>query len=317
MRIFSILVIQGAFPRTLRAGAPLGSRSTPCQIFAFRFYHNIRKNTNPNPAEGPARAAVSAASNGSRRTAPVHQSRRVRGAGRKNYVFRFQYFFSTWAKYVTTDDAVVVYWAYPEGTDENTEFHLVHYVGLDRNSNTDLGTGQYTTFSLGAGIQVEQAALMKKAGASDEEILKFLRSFTDRVAVYFAVDDLMHLKRGGRLSGFAAVAGTMLGLKPVLTFNEEGGLSVLTKQSGRRKAISYLAGKVIEELRDEDTYPVYVVDADCPEDGDRLRDLILEKRPRANVIRQIVGPVIGAHCGPGTLGVIFVADRRPIPLKKD
>ena len=110
---------------------------------------------------------------------------------------------------------------------------------------------------------------------------------------------------------------TMLGLKPLLTFNEEGGLSVLTKQSGRRKAISYLAGKVIEELRDEDTYPVYVVDADCPEDGDRLRDLILEKRPRANVIRQIVGPVIGAHCGPGTLGVIFVADRRPIPLKKD
>ena len=173
------------------------------------------------------------------------------------------------------------------------------------------------SISLGAGIQVEQAALMKKAGASDEEILKFLRSFTDRVAVYFAVDDLMHLKRGGRLSGFAAVAGTMLGLKPVLTFNEEGGLSVLTKQSGRRKAISYLAGKVIEELRDEDTYPVYVVDADCPEEGDRLRDLILEKRPRANVIRQIVGPVIGAHCGPGTLGVIFVADRRPIPLKKD
>ena len=173
------------------------------------------------------------------------------------------------------------------------------------------------SISLGAGIQVEQAALMKKAGASDEEILKFLRSFTDRVAVYFAVDDLMHLKRGGRLSGFAAVAGTMLGLKPVLTFNEEGGLSVLTKQSGRRKTISYLAGKVIEELRDEDTYPVYVVDADCPEDGDRLRDLILEKRPRANVIRQIVGPVIGAHCGPGTLGVIFVADRRPIPLKKD
>ena len=173
------------------------------------------------------------------------------------------------------------------------------------------------SISLGAGIQVEQAALMKKAGASDEEILKFLRSFTDRVAVYFAVDDLMHLKRGGRLSGFAAVAGTMLGLKPVLTFNEEGGLSVLTKQSGRRKAISYLAGKVIEELRDEDSYPVYVVDADCPEDGDRLRDLILEKRPRANVIRQIVGPVIGAHCGPGTLGVIFVADRRPIPLKKD
>lgn len=171
--------------------------------------------------------------------------------------------------------------------------------------------------SLGAGIQVEQAALMKKAGASDEEILTFLKEFTDRVAVYFVVDDLMHLKRGGRLSGFAAVAGTLLSLKPVLTFNEEGGLSVLTKVGGRKKAISTLAAHVIDELRDEDKYPVYIVDADCKEDGDRLRDLILEKRPNANIVRQIVGPVIGSHCGPGTLGVIFVADRRPIPLKKD
>ncbi len=171
--------------------------------------------------------------------------------------------------------------------------------------------------SLGAGIQVEQAALMKKAGASDEEILTFLKEFTERVAVYFVVDDLMHLKRGGRLSGFAAVAGTLLSLKPVLTFNEEGGLSVLTKVGGRKKAISTLAAHVIDELRDEDKYPVYIVDADCKEDGDRLRDLILEKRPNANIVRQIVGPVIGSHCGPGTLGVIFVADRRPIPLKKD
>lgn len=171
--------------------------------------------------------------------------------------------------------------------------------------------------SLGAGIQVEQAALMKKAGASDEEILAFLKEFTDRVAVYFVVDDLMHLKRGGRLSGFAAVAGTLLSLKPVLTFNEEGGLSVLTKVGGRKKAISTLAAHVVEELRDADKYSVYIVDADCKEDGDRLRDLILEKRPEAQIVRQIVGPVIGSHCGPGTLGVIFVADRRPIPLKKD
>lgn len=172
------------------------------------------------------------------------------------------------------------------------------------------------SISLGAGIQAEQAALMKQNGASDEEILAFLENFTNRVAVYFVVDDLMHLKRGGRCSGVAAVAGTLLGLKPMLTFNEEGGLSVITKISGRRKAISTLANKVAEELRDADKYSVYVVDADCKEEGDRLRDLILEKRPEAKVVRQIVGPVIGAHCGPGTLGVIFVAEKRPIPLKK-
>lgn len=69
-------------------------------------------------------------------------------------------------------------------------------------------------------------------------------------------------------------------------------------------------------MTDEDKYAVYVVDADCKEEGDKLRDMILEKRPNANVVRQIVGPVIGSHCGPGTLGVIFVAQKRPIPLKQ-
>ena len=172
------------------------------------------------------------------------------------------------------------------------------------------------SISLGAGIQAEQAAILKQNGASDEEILAFLEDFTNRVAVYFVVDDLVHLKRGGRCSGLAAVAGTLLGLKPMLTFNEEGGLSVITKLGGRKKAITTLANKVIDELTDEDKYSVYVVDADCKEEGDKLRDLILAKRPNANIVRQIVGPVIGSHCGPGTLGVIFVAAKRPIPLKK-
>ena len=169
------------------------------------------------------------------------------------------------------------------------------------------------SISLGTGIQVEAAARRKAEGASDEEILAFLSAFTDRVCVYFTVDDLMHLKRGGRCSGLAAVAGTVLGLKPMLSVGADGGLAVLSKISGRKKAIRTLAEKVVSELTDE-SYPVYVVDADCPEEGDKLRDLILEKRPGANVVRQIVGPVIGSHCGPGTLGVIFIGDKRPVPL---
>lgn len=171
------------------------------------------------------------------------------------------------------------------------------------------------SISLGTGIQVEAAARRKAEGASDEEIFAFLSAFTDRVCVYFTVDDLMHLKRGGRCSGLAAVAGTVLGLKPMLSVGADGGLAVLSKISGRKKAIRTLAEKVVSELTDE-SYPVYVVDADCPEEGDKLRDLILEKRPGANVVRQIVGPVIGSHCGPGTLGVIFIGDKRPVPLAR-
>ena len=163
--------------------------------------------------------------------------------------------------------------------------------------------------SLGAGIQAEEAAKRKQAGATDEELLAFLEEFSKKIHVYFTVDDLMHLKRGGRCSGLAAVAGTILGLKPMLTVDAEGKLSVIGKISGRKKAIRTLADRVITELTDPGC-AVYVVDADCPEEGDKLRDLILEKRPEAKIVRQIVGPVIGSHCGPGTLGVIFVGDAR-------
>lgn len=168
--------------------------------------------------------------------------------------------------------------------------------------------------SLGAGLQVEAAARLKNAGASDEELLAFLTSFRDRLGCYFVVDDLMHLKRGGRLSAAAAVAGTVLGLKPILTFNEEGGLSVYEKAMGGKKAMRMLADHCVKEMAAPE-YPVYVLDADCEEAGDRLAALIRERRPEAEIRRQTVGPVIGTHCGPGTLAVLFIGEKRPIPLK--
>ncbi len=170
------------------------------------------------------------------------------------------------------------------------------------------------SISLGAGIQVEAAAEMKKKGASDDEILAFLKDFTNCSAMYFVVDDLMHLKRGGRLSATSAVAGTLLKIKPVLTMNAEGGLNVLEKVVGLKKAIRELAGKVAKDLTGTE-YSVYVLDADCKEEGDELAELIKKRRPEAKIVRQTIGPVIGTHCGPGTLGVIFIADKRPIPLE--
>ncbi|MDE7214623.1 MAG: DegV family protein [Clostridia bacterium] len=169
---------------------------------------------------------------------------------------------------------------------------------------------------LGAGIQVAAAAELKQNGASDEEILAFLKDFTNRVAIYFVVDDLMHLKRGGRLSAGAAVAGTLLSIKPMLTVNEKGGLNVLEKVMGRKKAVRALADKVVKGLTGTE-YNVYVLDADCKEDGDELAEKIKAARPDAKIVRQTVGPVIGSHCGPDTLGVIFIANERPVKLKVD
>lgn len=171
------------------------------------------------------------------------------------------------------------------------------------------------SISLGAGIQVEAAAKMKLDGASDEEIIGFLKDLTNRVGLYFMVDDLMHLKRGGRLSAVSAVAGTILGIKPILTVNERGGLAVYEKVVGRKKGIKQLANKVIEQLTGTE-YSVYVIDADCKKEGDELAALIKAGREDAKIVRQTIGPVIGSHCGPDTLGVIFIADKRPIALEK-
>ena len=169
--------------------------------------------------------------------------------------------------------------------------------------------------SLGAGLMVEAAAELKKKGGSDEEIIALLTELRDRLCCYFIVDDLMHLKRGGRLSATAAVAGTMLNLKPMLSFNEEGGLGVYDKIIGRKKAIRKLVEKVEAELTGTE-YKVYVIDADCKEDGDALASLVKEHRPDAQVVRQTIGPVIGSHCGPDTLAVLFFGEKRPIPLVK-
>lgn len=169
------------------------------------------------------------------------------------------------------------------------------------------------SISLGAGIQVEEAGRLKKEGKTDEEILAHLRDFTNRSAMYFVVDDLMHLKRGGRLTAAAAFAGTVLGIKPILTVDKNGALAVYEKQMGKKKALRSLADKVI--LGAKDGHTVYIIQADCIEDAELVEKLILEKRPNLTICKQIVGPVVGCHCGQGTVGVIFVADERPIPLE--
>ena len=167
---------------------------------------------------------------------------------------------------------------------------------------------------LGAGIQMQYAAELKSKGATDEEIISALGDFTNKVAMYFVVDDLMHLKRGGRLVGFAAFAGTLLNLKPLLTTDEHGGLTVIAKKTGKKAAMHMLADKVATELTGTD-FAVYVVDADCPDDGDALAEQVKKLRPDAMVKRLAIGPIVASHCGPGTVGVIFVANERPIAIK--
>ncbi len=170
--------------------------------------------------------------------------------------------------------------------------------------------------SLASGMQVKYAAELWKKGATDEELLAFLNDFTHHVNCFIAVDSLMHLYRGGRLSKAGMIAGSILGVKPILTFNEKGGLSVIKKINGRKAVARFLAQEVIEHARKTEEYEIFVLDADDKENGDRVYELIKQELPNAKIVRQPVGPVIGTHCGPGTVAVTYYADKRTIELAK-
>lgn len=159
---------------------------------------------------------------------------------------------------------------------------------------------------LGAGLLAIEACKLHNAGASDEEVVAFLTEMKEKIAVYFYVDSLQYLKRGGRISGAAAVFGSLLNIKPILTVTKEGKLEKLTTVKGTKKAIDFMLNKFNEEYGDNDKYETFVIDADNKEIADDFAEKIRLTGKNVSLRRIAIGPVIGAHAGPGTIGVIFV-----------
>ena len=159
---------------------------------------------------------------------------------------------------------------------------------------------------LGAGIQVIEACKLHNNGASDEEVVEFLKNFSEKVGIYFFVENLKYLRRGGRISAASAVMGTLLNIKPILTVTGEGKLEKLTTVKGNKKAIDFLYEKFNKEYLNDDKYDIYIVDADNKTAGDELAERIRTSGKNVSIRRLDVGPVIGAHAGPGTVGCVFI-----------
>ena len=167
------------------------------------------------------------------------------------------------------------------------------------------------SISLGAGIVAYEAAIMHKRGATDDEIINFVEKFREEVTCYFIVDDLMHLKRGGRISSTSAVFGTLLGIKPVLCVDNDGRIVSVDKVNGRKKSILELVNKFKSLGENVADYPIGIMHADCEEDALFLKSKIEEIVGKdAQIWLQPVGPTVGTHCGPNTLGIAFHAKRR-------
>ena len=165
--------------------------------------------------------------------------------------------------------------------------------------------------SVGQGLIVYYAAKMRLEGKSLNEVEQWTRSSRLNLAHWFTVDDLMFLFRGGRVSRTAAFAGSLLNIKPVLHVDNDGLLIPVEKTRGRKKSIQAL----VKHMEETVTQPIEnqligISHGDCIEDVEYLKKLITEKFGVTKYLVNYVDPVIGAHSGPGTLALFFLASHR-------
>lgn len=164
--------------------------------------------------------------------------------------------------------------------------------------------------SMGQGLIVYLAAKKQQAGASIEEVRDWVETNKMSVAHWVTVDDLQHLKRGGRISATTAVVGTMLKIKPIIHVDDEGKLISVEKARGRKAALNMLVDKMGETAIDIAQQEVFISHGDCLADAEYVAAKIKDRFGVKEVYINHIGPVIGAHAGPGTVAVFWLATKR-------
>lgn len=162
----------------------------------------------------------------------------------------------------------------------------------------------------GNGLLALKAAKLSKDGVDCREAAKILDEAVPHACQYFTVDDLNFLKNTGRVSGVTAQIGTILNIKPILFGDSTGHIISCNKVRGRKNAIAAVAQKYAEKRMDTEDKRVFISHGDCIEDAEKLRDLVAEISPEAEIIITQHEPFSGAHVGPGMLGLFFWGKER-------
>lgn len=164
--------------------------------------------------------------------------------------------------------------------------------------------------SMGEGLLVYLACEKRDAGMGIEQLAQWVTENRNRMAHWFTVDDLNHLKRGGRVSGAAAFFGTMLSIKPVLHVDNEGHLIPMEKVRGRKASLDALVEHMAKTAVNPAEQTIFISHGDCPADCQYVADAVKRRfKPKAIYINTI-GPVIGTHSGPGTVALFFMAENK-------
>ena len=164
--------------------------------------------------------------------------------------------------------------------------------------------------SLGQGLLIYYAAVMREQGAPIEEVYHFVEDNKLHICHQFTVDDLFFLKGGGRVSAATAIVGSMLGVKPVLHVDNEGRLINIGKARGRKQSILAMFQKMKNTALMDQYNTVFITHGDCIEDARFLANMVEEEFHPDKIVINDVGPVIGAHSGPGTLALFYYGTER-------
>lgn len=164
--------------------------------------------------------------------------------------------------------------------------------------------------SMGQGLLVHKALLLKEAGHSMQEVSDWVEQNKLKVCHQFTVDDLFHLHRGGRVSKASAVLGTLINVKPILHVNNEGKLIPIQKIRGRKKALTALVDQMAERFFPDQNDIIFISDGDCKEDAEYVKNLITERFGITNFLMNYISPTIGTHSGPATVALFFMGKER-------
>ena len=164
--------------------------------------------------------------------------------------------------------------------------------------------------SLGQGLLVYLCVQEKRKGKTIDQVRAFAEEIKGKVCHWFTVDDLNHLKRGGRVSAAAALFGTMLSIKPVLHVDDTGHLVPVSKTRGRKASLLALVDRMAESVIDPAGQTIFISHGDCEADANFVADEVRRRFGVRDIHINYVGPVIGNHSGPGTLALFFLGSHR-------
>lgn len=164
--------------------------------------------------------------------------------------------------------------------------------------------------SLGEGLFVDLCHEKKEAGMTIDELRDYAESLKLHICHWFTVNDLMFLKRGGRVSAATAIVGSVLSIKPVMHMDNEGHLIKVDVARGRKASLRALVAKMEKLATDPEKQRVYICHGDCLQDAEYVASLVREKFGITDIRINYVGPVIGAHTGPGVVSLFFVGSER-------